>query len=370
METYFDCKKLLGFGLMRLPMRGEEVDLEELKKMVDYYMSNGFNYFDTAHGYVNGKSEKAFKEAVALRYPRESYLLADKLSSPFFNSNADLESLFQSQLEAAGVDYFDFYLMHAQNAREFIKYKNCQAYEFAFSKKKEGKVKHVGLSFHDSADVLRDILSTYPEIEFVQVQLNYVDYNDPTIQSKKIYDVCQEFNKLVVIMEPVKGGHLVNLPQEALNLLKENYNGSVASLAIRFAASHKNVITVLSGMSNFEQMKDNISYMKDFEPLNEKEYELINKITKVYKMSHLVPCTGCRYCIDGCPKKILIPDLIATLNAKQVYDDWNSNISYQKYTSNNGKASDCIKCGKCEKICPQHLEIRNILETISKKFDN
>lgn len=370
MEKYYKCKNLLGFGLMRLPMLNEVVDIQQVKQMVDYFMEHGFNYFDTAHGYINGLSELAFKEAVAKRYPREDFVVTDKLSGPFFNTEADLESLFQSQLEACGVDYFDFYLMHAQNAKEFIKFKQANAYEFAFNKKKEGKVKHVGLSFHDSAVVLENILTEYPEIDVVQIQLNYVDYDDPTIQAKKIYDVCQKFHKKIIIMEPVKGGHLVNLPTEALNIIASNYQGSPASLAIRFAASHQDVIMVLSGMSTFAQMQDNVSYMKDFKPLNENEYQLIKQVTKIYKNSQLVPCTNCRYCVSGCPKKILIPDLIAILNQKQVYDDWTADEKYQTFTANASKASDCIACGKCEKICPQHLEIRKLLELIVRKFEH
>lgn len=367
-NKFFDnIKTNFGFGCMRLPMNGKEVDYEETCKMVDTFIENGFNYFDTAHGYIGERSEIALRECLVKRYPREDYILVNKLTNAYFTGEEEIRPLFESQLEACGVEYFDFYLMHAQNAEYFEKYKKCRAYEIAFELKEEGKVKHVGLSFHDEAVVLDQILTEYPEIEVVQIQFNYVDYEDPAIESRKCYEVCVKHNKPVIVMEPVKGGNLINLPREAQEVFDELKGGSNASYAIRFAASFDNIMMVLSGMSNMAQMEDNISYMKDFKPLTEKEHEAINKVCDIFKAQKLIPCTACKYCVDGCPKKISIPDLFADMNAKKVYGqgDW----YYMVHTQNAGKASDCIKCGKCENVCPQHLKIRELLEEVSKTFD-
>lgn len=369
-NKFFDnIKKNFGFGFMRLPMNGEEVDYEETTKMVDAFMANGFNYFDTAHGYIGGKSEIALRECLVKRYTREDYIITNKLSPNHFEKEEDIRPLFESQLEACGVDYFDFYLMHTQDADYFEKYKKCRAYETAFELKKEGKVKHVGFSFHDKAEVLDQILTEYPEIEVVQIQFNYLDYEAPGIESRKCYEVCVKHNKPVIVMEPVKGGHLVNFTEEAQQVFDELQGGSNASYAIRFAAGFDNMMMVLSGMSNMEQMEDNVSYMKDFKPLTEKEQVAIQKVCEIIKAQNSIPCTACKYCVEGCPKKIAIPDVFADLNAKKVYRDWNSVDYYKEHTKDAGKASDCIKCGKCEKVCPQHLEIRKLLEEVSEVFD-
>ena len=369
-NQYFEnVKKNFGFGCMRLPMNGEEVDYEETCKMVDTFLEKGFNYFDTAHGYLEGKSEIALRECLVKRHQREDYILVNKLTTTFFNREEEIRPFFDSQLEACGVEYFDFYLMHAQNAEYFEKYKKCRAYETAFALKKEGKVKHVGLSFHDKAEVLDEILTEYPEIEVVQIQFNYVDYDDAGIEGRECYVVCLKHNKPVIVMEPVKGGSLINLPEEAQKIFDELSGGSNASYAIRYAASFDNMMMVLSGMSNMEQMEDNISYMKDFKPLSEKEHEAIRKVCAIFKAQDLIPCTACKYCVDGCPKKISIPDLFADMNAKKTYKDWNSEWYYSVHTQKGGKASDCIKCGKWEKVCPQHLQIRELLEEVAKEFD-
>ena len=371
MNTFPEVKKKFGFGCMRLPMDGEKVDYAEFTKMVDEFMAQGFNYFDTARVYIGGQSETAIRDCVVKRYPRESFILTDKLSGALFNSEEEVRPLFEKQLESCGVDYFDFYLMHAQTKTIFEKYKKCRAYEQAFELKKEGKIKHVGLSFHDTADVLDEILNEYPEVEAVQIQLNYIDFDDPAVQARLCYEVCCKHNKPVIVMEPVKGGSLVNLPEQGKAILDELHGGNTASYAIRFAAGFDNIFMVLSGMSDMAQMNDNLSYMKDFKPLNEEEKQAIAKVCDVIRSTHLIPCTACRYCTDGCPKHILIPDLFSCMNAKQLYRDWNSDYYYNEvYTKNHGKASDCIGCGKCEKSCPQHLPIRELLKETAKTFES
>lgn len=363
-------KKNFGFGCMRLPMSGGEVDYAEFNKMVDTFIENGFNYFDTAHGYVGTKSEIAVRECLVKRYPRESFVLTDKLTNFYFKTEAEVRPFFESQLKACGVDYFDFYLMHAQSKENFAMFKRCRAYEQALEFKAEGKIKHFGISFHDTAEVLDEILTEYPQIEVVQIQLNYVDYDDPAVQSRKCLEVCNKYGKSVIIMEPVKGGNLVNLPDEAKKYFDELGGGSYASYAIRFAASQKGVFMVLSGMSDTAQMNDNISYMKNFKPLDEKELKAVQEVCAVFKGMNLIPCTACRYCIDGCPQKISIPDLFACLNTKNIYHDWNANYYYNEvHTKHRGKASDCIKCGKCEKDCPQHLSIRELLVQVAEEFE-
>lgn len=365
-----NIKKNFGFGCMRLPMNGESVNLEETGRMVDAFLEAGFNYFDTAHGYLQGESEKALKACLTSRYPRESYVLTDKLTGSFFKTEADIRPLFESQLEACGVTYFDFYLMHAQSAKNYGHFKACRAYETAFALKAEGRVRHVGISFHDSAEVLEQILTEYPAIEAVQLQFNYADYDDPKVQSRKCYEVCVKHGKPVIVMEPVKGGNLVNLPEDAKQILDDLGGGSTASYAVRFAASFDGVMMVLSGMSTLEQMEDNLSYMKDFKPLDENELAAVKAVADVFHSKHMIPCTACRYCVDGCPKHISIPDLFACMNAKTVFHDWNADYYYgQVHTVHNGKASECIRCGKCEKVCPQHLEIRELLQAVAGEFE-
>lgn len=366
-----EIKKNFGFGCMRLPLRENgNVDYDEFNKMIDAFISSGFNYFDTAHGYLQGKSEVAIGECLVKRYPRESYILTDKLTNFFFNKEEDIKPLFENQLKTLGVDYLDFYLMHAQSKENFEKFKNCRAYEQSFELKKEGKIKHVGISFHDTADVLEQILIEYPEIEIVQIQFNYVDYEDPAVQSKKCYEVCRKYSKPVIVMEPVRGGNLVDLPNEAKKIFDDLDGESAASYAIRYVASFEGIVMVLSGMSNLKQMNDNISYMKDFKPLNQIEMQAVNKVRDVFKSMHLISCTACRYCIDGCPKQISIPDLFSCMNTKNLYHDWNADYYYnQVYTKNRGKASECIKCGKCEHACPQHLPIRQYLNDVAKVFE-
>lgn len=359
----------LGFGCMRLPMRDGEVDTREFSEMVDIFMDAGFNYFDTASGYLDGKSETAIRECVAKRYPRDSFILTNKLSSSFFKTEQDIRPLFERQLAACGVDYFDIYLMHSQDAVLYEKYKAARAYETALELKGEGKIRHFGISFHDKAAVLEEIFNDYPEIEVVQIQFNYLDYEDASVESRKCYEVCRKHGKRVLIMEPVKGGVLANLPERAANILSALESGSAASYAVRFAAGFDGVISVLSGMSNVAQVRDNVSYMRKLTPLDAREMAAINEVREVIRSMELIACTACRYCTPSCPAKIPIPDLFACMNGKELWKGWNADYYYEIHTQSGGLASACIRCGRCEKICPQHLPIRELLARVADTFE-
>lgn len=348
-------RKKLGFGVMRLPKMGEEVDIPAVTAMVDAFMEAGFNYFDTARPYLSGESEKAIKTCLADRYPRESFILVDKLSNSCFEKEEDIRPFFQSQLEACGVEYFDIYLMHAMNARSHEKYQATHAYDVAQQLKAEGKIRHVGFSFHDTAEVLDKILTDRPELEVVQLQLNYLDWEDPEVQSRACYEVCVKHGKPVIVMEPVRGGRLANVPEQAQALMT---GGSPASYAIRFAAGWDNVMMVLSGMSNMEQMRDNLSYMTDFKPLNEAEWEIVARTCAMIQAQRRIPCTACEYCVAGCPAGINIPEVFACYNEKK----------RAEYKQLEAKASACVACGACEAVCPQRLEIRELLNKVATKF--
>jgi len=352
-----------GFGCMRLPMRGEEVDTEQFSEMVDAFLQAGFNYFDTAHGYLNGQSEIALRKCLTSRYPRERYVLTDKLSGNFFNCEADIRPLVEQQLAACGVTYFDFFLMHAQNAGNYPKFKQCRAYETALALRDEGKIRHFGISFHDSAETLERILTEYPQIEVVQLQFNYVDYEDAKVQSRKCYEVCMAHGKPVIVMEPVKGGSLAQLPPRAQAVLDGLHGGSNASYALRYASGFEGVTMVLSGMGSMEMMRDNLQSMKPFQPLNERELAAIGQVRDILRGEDLIPCTACRYCTDGCPQKIAIPDWFAALNAKR------QGQAEPLPPRDGGRASACVRCGLCEASCPQHLPIRELLKEAAKALE-
>lgn len=360
-----------GFGCMRLPMVNGEVDMPQFCEMVDAFLDSGLNYFDTAHGYLSGKSELALREGLTSRYPRDRYILTNKLSTHFFTQEDQIRPLFEEQLRACGVEYFDFYLMHAQDGEIFEKYKRCRAYEIALELKEEGKIRHFGISFHDRAEVLDRILTEYPQIEAVQIQFNYLDYEDPSVESRKVYETAAKHGKPVIVMEPVKGGSLVNLPEEAQRVLDDLHGGSNASYALRFAAGFENMMMVLSGMSTVEQIRENVGFMAEPVSLNEEEQEAIRRVREIFSSLNMIPCTACHYCVldNDCPKNIPIPELFSCYNLKTTFHSWNQDYYYTIQTRDRGKASECLKCGKCERICPQHLEIRKLLVQVAQEFE-
>ena len=371
--------KKLGFGLMRLPLvdktKADDVDVEEVKKMVDAFLERGFTYFDTAWMYCGFNSENVAKAALVDRHPRESYTLADKLHNAFFDSLEDRDKIFNTQLEKTGVTYFDYYLLHGIEEGSLPKYEAFDCFNWLLDKKARGLVKHAGFSFHGSGALLDEILTKHPEMEFVQLQLNYLDWDSQWIQARKCYEAAVKHGKQVVVMEPVKGGTLAKLPPAAEKLLKDHDPAmSPASWAVRFAASLDNVMMVLSGMSSLEQMQDNLSYMEDFKPLTEAEKALVFQVADIINAQIAVPCTGCSYCTEGCPMKIAIPQYFSLYNEDMREDmaekGWTINFTqYENLTAKFGKAKDCIACGQCESVCPQHLPIIEKLQDVSRHYD-
>lgn len=368
--------KKLGFGMMRLPLLNEEdkksIDKKTVCQMVDTFMERGFTYFDTAYMYHEYESERAMKDVLVTRKDRDSYTLASKLPVMQLKEKEDMERIFNEQREKCGVEYFDYYLLHALDAEHYKTVKRLDCFGFAMQKKAEGKVKHVGFSFHDSAEVLDQILTEHPEAEFVQLQLNYLDWEDAKVQSRKCYETAVKHGKKVVVMEPVKGGTLAKLPKKAEDVLKALHpDWSAASWAIRFVASLENVMVVLSGMSTPEQMDDNTAYMKEFEPLTEKEKQvLLSEVVDSIHEAAKIPCTACRYCVEGCPMNIAIPEYFALYN-DEITDKGNPEHAkrYAELTKEHGKASDCVECGQCEGACPQHLPAITWLKKVAEVFE-
>ena len=372
--------KNFGFGLMRLPLTDRTdagaIDVEQVKRMVDTFLERGFTYFDTAWMYCGFHSEQVAKTALVDRHPRDSYTLATKLHAGFINSLEDRDLIFNAQLEKTGVTYFDYYLLHGIEAAMLPKYEQFDCFQWLLDKKAKGLVKHAGFSFHDSAQLLDEILTKHPEMEFVQLQINYLDWESEWIQARKCYEIAVKHGKPVIVMEPVKGGTLAKVPEEAEKLFRESApHMSVPSWAIRFAASLDNVMMVLSGMSSLEQLEDNLSYMEHFQPLTEEEKKLTGKVADIINAQIAVPCTGCSYCTEGCPQKIAIPQYFSLYNEDMRENlegkGWTINFTqYEILTGKFGKAKDCVECGQCESVCPQHLPIMEKLKDVSAHFDH
>ncbi len=349
--------KKLGFGLMRLPRtdpeKPESIDLEQFQAMTDRFLERGFTYFDTAYMYHNAESERAVKKALTGRVERDKYLLATKLPTMKLEKEEDMERIFNEQREKCGVDYFDYYLLHCLTTRNYEIATRLNAFDFVLQKKAEGKVKRFGFSFHDSAEVLDKILTEHPEVEFVQLQINYLDWESPTVQSRLCYEVARKHGKDIIIMEPIRGGSLVNLPEEAKELQQSFHpNRSPAEWALQFAASLPGVIMVLSGMSDMAQLNQNTEFFANLPELTEQERNMLFRCADIINKSVAVSCTGCEYCTADCPKQIPIP---------QWFTAYNNGEDGRDLAEQHATPADCIACGKCEKQCPQKLPIRRLL---------
>ena len=375
----FKPEKKFGFGLMRMPLLDPTdeaaVDVEQVSKMVDMFLERGFTYFDTAWMYHGYNSENVIKEVLTDRYPRERYTLTTKLHAEYIKTKKDRDKIFNKQLEKTGVDYFDYYLLHAIDEELLETYEELDCFTWLLDKKKAGLVRYAGFSFHDTPELLDEILTKHPEMEFVQLMINYLDWDSEWVQSRACYEVAVKHGKPVIVMEPARGGTLATPPEDALKLLTDmDPNMSAASWAIRFAASLENVMVVLSGMSSLEQMEDNTSYMQDFRPLSEDEVNVCLKAGKMIIRRMAIPCTGCSYCTSGCPMKIAIPKYFSLYN-ENTFDDLNAKnwtMDYSDYPEllegGSGKAGDCVACGQCEGVCPQHLPIIENLKKVASRF--
>ncbi|MCM1193965.1 MAG: aldo/keto reductase [Acetatifactor muris] len=372
MEKYFgESVPKLGFGLMRLPKKGFKTDIEQTKQMVDEFMAAGLTYFDTAYVYDNGDSERAAKAVLVDRYPRKSFTLATKLCAWMGAHNEKTaKQQFYTSLERTGAGYFDYYLLHALQAGNYKTYDKYHIWDFVKEQKAKGLIRHWGFSFHATPEILDELLTAHPDVEFVQLQLNYADWENPHVAARENYEVARRHGKSIVVMEPVKGGALANPPAAVQKIFREaDKDTSFASWAIRYAASLDGIITVLSGMSNLAQMRDNLSYMKDFKPLGSGEQTAIRKAQEAINGVKSIPCTACHYCTEGCPKKIPIPEIFAARNKQLVWGQLEEGAGeYAVAVSGGGSASDCIACGQCERACPQQLDVIARLKECAAQF--
>ena len=362
----------IGFGLMRLPETDGVIDIDKVCKMVDTYLDAGFTYFDTAYVYHGGNSERAVKEAIVKRHPRDSFTLATKLPAWSIHSFEDRDKIFEEQMERCGVDYFDFYLLHSiEDGNNYDTYVKYDCFNWGIQKKAEGKIRHFGFSFHGTPELLVQIVDNHPEIEFVQIQLNYADWDNKIVHSGELYQILAERNIPIIVMEPAKGGKLANHDEECTEVLKSvRPDKSVASWAFRYVGSLPAVTTILSGMTTQEQLEDNLATFTNFEPLSDEEKEAIEKVKEIMFRVELVGCTACRYCVDGCPMNISIPDVISAINtARKFPGDMRPQFFYNGLVARTGHASDCIGCGQCEGVCPQHLPIPDLMQEAVEKFE-
>lgn len=358
----------LGFGLMRLPEKDGVIDHEQVCQMVDLYMKAGLTYFDTAYVYHQGKSEVEVKEAIVKRYPRDSFTVATKLPEWEIKCEEDKERIFNEQLERTGAGYFDFYLMHAVDDQNFANYEKYDCFNFGFEKKKQGLIRHLGFSFHGTPECLVKILDKYPEVEFVQIQLNYLDWDSDKVYSGKLYEILSERNIPIVVMEPIKGGYLASLREDLEAKFKAvDPDKSIASWALRYVGSLPGVMTLLSGMSLLEQMKDNVDTFTDFKPLNDAERQAIKDVVDIMTKTPQIGCTACSYCTDGCPMNIGIPNTFRIINTINMYGkSEKTDKMYASMLSKKSGPADCIQCGQCEGVCPQHLPIIELLQDAAK----
>ncbi len=357
---------LLGLGCMRLPMKNDEIDMQELEKMVEYCMQHGANYFDTAYMYVEGKSENAIGK-VLKNYKREDFLLADKSPIYKMRTREDVRKVFNEQLEKCQVEYFDFYMAHNINKNTFDTYKNVEMYDELVKLKKEGKIKYMGFSFHGTPEILREVVKDR-KWDFAQLQINYLDWD--VVKAHEQYDIVQAQGIPVTVMEPLRGGGLVNLSDKALAKLKESYPDTTpAAFGLRWAASRNNVVTVLSGMSNLQQVKENIQTFIDFKPMDEKENTLALEIAKIIQSQGEINCTACKYCTEVCPRGINFPAIFSLYNQYKVSKNKMMFTIYYETLADEEKADNCIKCNLCNKNCPQNLSIPELLAKIEKEYE-